>query len=60
MVTKEELKKEVDKLPDGLLDEVYALLKSITQKTKGENRKWTLRNFKGKLDQADLRAAAYE
>lgn len=34
MITKEELKKEVDKLPESLLDEVYSLLKRITKQKK--------------------------
>ena len=29
MISKEELKKEVDKLPENLLDEVYAFLKRV-------------------------------
>jgi hypothetical protein len=37
MVTKEELKKEVDKLPDSLLDEVYILLKTMLRQ-KNTNR----------------------
>jgi len=44
MITKEELKKEVDKLPDGFVEEVYALLnrfvkqKKMTEKVSRE--KW--------------------
>lgn len=34
MVTKEELKKEVDRLPESLVEEVYALLKRIVQQSK--------------------------
>jgi hypothetical protein len=34
MVTKDELKREVDKLPDSLLDEVYILLKNILRQEK--------------------------
>lgn len=29
MITKEEIKKEVDKLPESLLDMAYAILRSI-------------------------------
>ena len=32
MVTKEEIKKEVDKLPNNILEEVYAYLKTVTDK----------------------------
>jgi len=34
MITKEELKKEVDKLPENLIEEVYAILRRINQKKK--------------------------
>ncbi|MBX2965047.1 MAG: hypothetical protein KF845_02790 [Cyclobacteriaceae bacterium] len=50
MVTKEELKKEVDKLPDSLLEEVYTLLKRLALQKKasaGENN-WT--KWKHSLD----------
>jgi hypothetical protein len=60
MITKEELKKEVDKLPDNLLEEVYALLKAATQKKKDKNVKITLRNFKGSLDKVHIRNTAHE
>ncbi|MCW5910458.1 MAG: hypothetical protein KIT62_05260 [Cyclobacteriaceae bacterium] len=60
MVTKEELKKEVDKLPENLLETVYDLLKNLTLPPKKEDKKWTSRDFHGKLDQADIRPAAYE
>jgi len=60
MITKEELKKEVDKLPDNLLEEVYALLKAATQKKKDKNVKITPRNFKGSLDKVYIRNTAHE
>lgn len=43
MVTKEELKKEVDRLPESLLEEVYVLLKRLVlQKKAGtEENNWT-------------------
>ncbi len=44
MISKEELKKEVDKLPETLLDEVYSLLKQVTLPKKasddGDWNKW--------------------
>jgi hypothetical protein len=56
MVTKEEIKREVDKLPDSLLKEVYDYLKNVAEKkqtelTEEENKKrweewWeNLKNF---------------
>jgi hypothetical protein len=60
MITKEEIKKEVDRLPDSLLDQVYAFLKKIRIQKKSGGLKLSLRNFKGKLDNSDIRKAAYE
>ena len=44
MITKEELKKEVDKLPENLVEEVYAILRRdhSEKKLKGDDRlrKW--------------------
>lgn len=59
MITKEELKSEVDKLPENLLDEVYAFLKRVIQQKK-KAQQLTTRNFNGKLDHTDIRRAAYE
>lgn len=60
MVTKEELKKVVDRLPESLLNEVYTLLKQLTErKGKGQSQ-LTKRDFKGSLDSVDIRKAAYE
>jgi hypothetical protein len=57
MITKEQLKKEIDKVPENLLDEVYSSLKNIIYKRK---KKITARNFHGKFDYSDIRRAAYE
>ena len=38
MITKDELKKEVDKIPDNLLEEAYALLKRVNQDKNKENQ----------------------
>ena len=34
MVTKDQIKKEIDNVPDSLLEEVFAWLKKITGKTR--------------------------
>ena len=60
MITKEELKEEVDKLPENLLDEVHAFLKVVLGQKEIQPRKLTKRNFLGKLDKTDIRKAAYE
>lgn len=60
MITKEEIKKEVDKLPDNLLETVYKLLKSMALRHKAEKKVWTTRDFHGKLDHTNIRSAAYE
>ena len=60
MITKEELKKEVDKLPENLLDEVYALLKQVLKDDKKQPLQFTNRDFKGNLDHAEVRKIAYE
>jgi hypothetical protein len=57
MITKEQLKKEIDKVPENLLDEVYSSLKKIVYKRK---KKITSRDFHGKFDHSDIRKAAYE
>ncbi|MFY8037845.1 MAG: hypothetical protein ACOVMQ_11790 [Cyclobacteriaceae bacterium] len=60
MITKEEIKKEVDKLPDNLLDEVYKLLRSLSTEQSSVPKQWTERDFNGKFDQLDVRSSAYE
>ncbi len=46
MITKEEIKKEVDNLPNSLLEEVYLFLKKVSLRKKGgtiedqSNKKW--------------------
>ena len=50
MITKEELKNEVDKLPDNLLDQVYSLLQRIIlpQKIEVDENYWV--KWKDNLD----------
>lgn len=60
MVTKEVIKREVDKLPESLLEEVYRLLKRVVDQKKEKKGKITLHDFKGRLDHKNLRKEAYE
>ena len=60
MITKEEIKKQVDNLPESLLEEVYRLLKNMARPQNPKDVKWTVRDFKGKFDHTDIRSAAYE
>lgn len=50
MVTKEELKKEVDRLPESLLDEVYALLKRLVLQKKAGTEEYNWTKWKQSLD----------
>jgi hypothetical protein len=60
MITREEIKREIDKLPDNLLEELYLQLKNAILRSKQQKPDFTIRNFKGSLDKADIRKAAYE
>jgi flagellar biosynthesis/type III secretory pathway protein FliH len=60
MVTKELIKREVDRLPESLLEEVYHLLKRVVSQKKEKKVKLSLHDFKGQLDQKNLRKEAYE
>lgn len=59
MVTKEYLKKEIDKLPQDLLKQVCQFIHSMKGKTGKKNR---LRSFKlkGQFDDINIRENAYE
>ena len=60
MITREEIKKEIDNLPESLLEELYTLLKKTILKKKSRQHDFTIRNFQGRLDQTDVRKSAYE
>ena len=59
MITKEKIKKEIDRLSDTELEKVYLYLSSLNKTKKA---KTTIRSLKleGKLDDQDLRSVAYE
>ncbi|MGK7390748.1 MAG: hypothetical protein ACNS60_10360 [Candidatus Cyclobacteriaceae bacterium M2_1C_046] len=60
MATKEQIKEEIDKLPESLLDQVYLLLKKIRSSSESTGTTLTIRDFKGQLDKVDIRKNAYE
>lgn len=59
MITKEKVKKEIDRLSEVELEKVYLYLSSLT---KGKKKKANIRSLKldGKLDSKDPRSVAYE
>lgn len=59
MVTKEKLKKEIDKLPQNLLGQVYQFINSMKEKKRTKNR---IRSFKlkGQFDDINIREKAYD
>lgn len=50
MVTKDQLKKEIDKIPDNLLEEAYALLKRVNKGKRNENDSTGWNTWKKNLD----------
>jgi|AntRauTorcE11897_2_1112592.scaffolds.fasta_scaffold03076_5 hypothetical protein len=59
MITKEKVKKEVDRLSDTDLEKVYLYLLSLNKTRKTPTNIRSLK-LKGKLDGLDLRSVAYE
>ena len=59
MITKEKVKKEIDRLSDAELEKVYQYLSSLRKKKKPKPNIRSLK-LKGKLDKEDLRTLAYE
>lgn len=59
MITKEKVKKEIDRLSDVELEKAYLYLSSVT---KSNTAKTSIRSLKlkGKLDKKDIRSIAYE
>ncbi len=59
MINREKLKKEIDKIPDELLEQLERFIKTIKYK---QRRKKTLHTFhlSGKYDDIKIREEAYE
>ncbi len=50
MISKEILKKEVDNLPDNLLDEVYALLRKIITRKSNSDSEQAIQKLKNSIN----------
>ena len=59
MITKEKVKKEIDRLSETELEKVYLYLSSLNKTNKSQPNIRSLK-LKGKLDEQDLRSVAYE
>jgi len=59
MITKEKVKKEIDRLSETELEKVYLYLSSLRKTNKSRPNIRSLK-LKGKLDEEDLRSLAYE
>lgn len=60
MNTKEAIKKEIDSLPEELLNTVHQLIVDLKSKSQKPRKGWTTRDFKGSLDNLDIRKKSYE
>ncbi len=59
MTTKEKIKKEIDKMPNDILEKVYKYINSLRTKTPQKKKIHTY-NLKGELDNINIRERAYE
>jgi len=59
MITKEKVKKEIDRLSEKDLEKVYLYLSALNKSKKDKPIIRSLK-LKGKLDEQDLRSVAYE
>lgn len=57
MITKDEVKQEIDNIPEYLLADILTYIENIKNKT---NRKIQTYKLKGQFDNLDLREKAYE
>jgi hypothetical protein len=59
MTTKEKVKREIDKMPNDILEKVYKYINSLRTKTTQKKKIHTF-NLKGQLDNINIREKAYE
>ena len=59
MITKERIKRKIDKLPNDQLEKVYKYITSISS-VKKKGKKFHTHKLKGAFDDIDIRKNAYE
>ena len=59
MISKEQIKKEIDQMPDELVEQVYVYITDI-KKTKKRKKPIHTYKLKGAFDRTDIRKKAYE
>ena len=59
MTTRDKVKREIDKMPNDLLEKVYKYINSLRIKTTQRKKVHTF-NLKGQLDNVNIRDKAYE
>ncbi len=59
MITKEEVKHEIDNVPEYLLEDILKYISNIQKKAKVKRKIHTYK-LKGQFDNLDIRAKAYE
>ncbi len=59
MTNKEKVKKEIEKMPNDLLEKVYKYINSLKTKTTNKKKIHTF-SLKGQLDNVNIRERAYE
>ncbi len=59
MITKEKIKKEIDKMPNELMEKVYKYINGLKSKESKKKEIHTF-NLKGQFDNINFRERAYE
>ncbi|MEW6381180.1 MAG: hypothetical protein AB1611_16455 [bacterium] len=59
MITKDQLKKEIDELPENLLDRVYQAINLIKRDQQAKDKVRSFR-LKGQFDNVNIREKAYK